>query len=68
VDLRVQRRFALGSRAGIDGLIEVFNVFNHVNYGSYVTSESSRNYGNPVQNTAVAYAPRTLQLGFRLAF
>ena len=68
VDLRLQRRFPLGGRAGIDGMVEVFNVFNHVNYGSYVTTESARNFGQPQQNTNVAYAPRTLQLGFRFAF
>ncbi|MBI4206444.1 MAG: TonB-dependent receptor [Betaproteobacteria bacterium] len=68
VDLRIQRRFPLGGRAGIDGLVEVFNAFNHKNFGSYVTQESSRTYGQPQRNTNVAYAPRTLQLGFRLAF
>jgi hypothetical protein len=68
VDLRVQRRFPLGWRAGIDGIVEVFNVFNHANYGGFTTQESSSNYGRPVQNINVAYAPRTLQLGFRFAF
>ena len=68
VDLRLQRRFPLGGRAGIDGMLEVFNVFNHANYGSYVTEEASRNNRQPQQNSNVAYAPRTLQLGFRFAF
>ena len=68
VDLRIQRRFPLGWRAGIDGIAEVFNVFNHANYGSYTTQESSSNYGRPVQSINVAYAPRTLQLGLRFAF
>ena len=68
VDLRVQRRFGLGGRVGVDGILEVFNLFNHANYGSYVTQESARNYGAPSANTAVAYAPRMLQLGFRFAF
>jgi hypothetical protein len=68
VDLRILRRFPLGGRAGIDGMLEVFNVFNHANYGSYVTTEVSRNYGARQQNANLAYAPRTLQLGFRFAF
>ena len=66
-DLRLQRRFPPGGRAGIDGIVEVFNVFNHANYGSYTTQEVSRNYGLPAQNLLVAYAPRMLQLGFRFA-
>jgi hypothetical protein len=68
VDLRFQRRFSFGSRMGIDGILEVFNLFNHANYGSYTTQEVSPRYGQPSQNTNVAYAPRTLQLGFRFAF
>ena len=46
----------------------MFNLFNHANYGVYVTQESNRNYGQPAQNTNLAYAPRMLQLGFRAAF
>ena len=68
VDLRLQRRFSLGGRAGIDGLVEVFNVFNHANYGSYNTTQVSRTFGQPTQNDNLSYSPRTLQLGFRLAF
>ena len=74
VDVRVQRRFNIG-RLGIDGIAEVFNLFNHENYGNYVTVESNRNYGLPtatvgtsttVQN--VAYQSRSAQFGFRIAF
>ena len=80
VDLRLQRRFPLGlGRAGIDGLLELYNVFNHANYGTYgglgpslggggAAGELASNYGKPVQNTNPAYLPRVLQLGFRFAF
>jgi hypothetical protein len=68
VDMRLQRRFGLGGRAGIDGMIEVFNVFNHENYGSYTTAESNARYGLPTANENVAYQPRMAQLGFRLTF
>ena len=68
VDLRLQRRFALVGRSHIDGMVEVFNLFNHENYGSYTTDESSRNYGQPTFNNNVAYQPRILQFGFRSAF
>jgi len=67
VDMRLQRRFAVG-RAKLDGLLELFNVFNTANYGSYTTQQSSAKYGQPSQNLNMAYQPRMLQLGFRAAF
>jgi hypothetical protein len=68
VDLRILRHFPLAGHAKVDGIIEFFNIFNHENYGSYVTSENSAAYGQPVQNVAVEYQPRMLQLGFRFVF
>ena len=69
IDMRLQKRLSLGGKRNIDGMVEVFNVFNHVNYGSYVTSLSSgANFGAPSFNAATAYQPRILQLGFHLAF
>jgi hypothetical protein len=68
VDLRVQRRFRFLRHATVDGMFEVFNLFNHANYNAYVTNESSLAFGQPVQDTNIAYAPRMLQLGFRFAF
>ena len=67
MDMRVQRRFGI-RRVRVDGILEVFNVFNRENYGSYTTQESSASYGRPSQNLNVAYQPRMLQLGFRVAF
>jgi hypothetical protein len=66
--MRLQRRFPLYGRASVDGILEVFNVFNHANYGAYTTSEVNSSYGLPVRNENVAYAPRMLQLGFRVTF
>lgn len=68
VDVRLQKRFTLVGRASIDGLLETFNLFNHANYGSYTILESNRNYGQPSFNPNVAYQPRMIQLGFRVAF
>ncbi len=68
MDIRIQRRFALGGRAHVDGLLEVFNLINHENYGSYATAQSVANYGQPAANTNVAYTPRAMQLGFRVVF
>ena len=55
-------------RMSIDGIFEVFNLFDRANYGSYNLNESSAAFRQPEQNTNIAYAPRTLQLGFRFTF
>ena len=68
VDLRLQKHLSLSGKAGIDGIVELFNVFNHANYGSYTTAESNRLYGQPSSNTNVAYQPRMVQLGFRIVY
>jgi hypothetical protein len=68
VDTRIQKRFDLGTRVKVDGIAEVFNVFNRANFGSYVTQENNARYGQPTQNTSISFQPRTVQLGFRLAF
>ena len=68
MDIRLQRRFGLGGRRSADGMVEVFNLFNHENYGSYTTVETNASYGKPAQNTGLAYQPRMMQLGFRIAF
>ena len=69
VDMRLQKRISLGERRNLDGIIEVFNIFNHANYGSYTTTFSNAaNYGKPSFNQATAYQPRILQLGFHFAF
>jgi hypothetical protein len=68
VDVRLQRRFSFGGRAAVDGIVEMFNAFNHANYGSYTTVESNARYGQPTSNTGIAYQPRMVQLGFRATF
>ena len=60
-DLRLQQRIPLGGRLAIDGIAEVFNMFNRPNYG-IGTQESNPQYLQPVG------ADRTMQFGFRLTF
>jgi PKD repeat protein len=67
LDMRVQRRFTLGHVA-LDGIVEVFNVFNRANYGSWIENESNARYGLPTDNNNIAFKPRVLQLGFRATF
>ena len=50
LDMRVQRQFKLGNKAAIDGIVEVFNLFNHANYASFTTNEMPL----PVGSTATS--------------
>jgi len=74
VDVRLTKDIRLGGRFKASLIGEVFNLFNHANYGSYNTSLSATNaattalFGTPVQNTGNAYVARTGQLAFRLGF
>jgi hypothetical protein len=69
VDMRIQKRFSIGGRRNADLMLEMFNVFNHANYGAYTTTLSNAaQYGLPSSNGATAYQPRILQLGFHLGF
>ena len=61
VDLRVQQRIPLG-RVSVDGIAEVFNVFNSPNW-TLNSDQASRQY-----NTRISGENRTAQLGFRLTF
>jgi hypothetical protein len=68
IDVRLQKQFALGSRAKVALVGEVFNLFNHDNYGSFVTIINNASFGQPRQSLANAYVPRSGQLGFRFSF
>ena len=71
VDLRFLKRVELGGQRRIDGIVELFNVFNHANFGSYSTTLGRSNYGDPAVIRGVtppAYLPRIMQLGFRFVF
>ena len=68
VDVRLQRQFNFGPKLHASGLVEVFNLFNHANYGGYATAQSLTNYRQPQSVNNVAYYPRQAQIGFRFAF
>ena len=68
MDLQLQKRFMLWGNASLDGIVAIFNVFNHANYGSFNLNEVSATYGQPVQDLGNAYQPRRAQLGFRMIF
>ena len=69
LDVRLSRRFRFGERAGLETVIEAFNVFNRANYqvpnnvfGTGRTPLPS--FGQPL----VASDPRQVQLGLRFTF
>ena len=68
VDLRLQHRTRLGGSRTLDALLEVFNLFDRANYGSYTVQESNATYGQPTFNNNIAFRSRSMQLGFRFAF
>ena len=68
---RVDMKLAWPIPAGayeIEASVEIFNVFNHANFYTYVTNESSPSYGNPRQSFLVAYVPRTAAVGLKVSF
>jgi hypothetical protein len=74
VDLRITQDIKIAGSTKVSLIAEVYNLFNHHNYGSYNTSMSATSaavtsvFGSPQQNTGNAYVPRTGQLAFRIAF
>ena len=67
VDMRVMRRFNIG-QVNIDGMLEVFNLFNRENYGAYQAVAILPSFGNPLPSRDIAYQPRIVQLAFRVGF
>jgi hypothetical protein len=68
VDMRLQKQFRLAGRTAVTGILEVFNLFNRANYGSFTTNESNARFGQPTENLNVSYQPRIVQFGFRTTF
>jgi hypothetical protein len=68
VDMRLQKRFKVSARVNLDGIVEVFNMFNHANYNSFVLNEAAANFRAPQYDSNIAFQPRTMQFGFRTTF
>jgi len=68
VELRLLQRIPLKGRANLAGSLEIFNLFNRKNYGAYDLTETSGTFLDPQPSANLSYAPRTIQLGFRLTF
>jgi hypothetical protein len=74
VDLRLTKDIKLPGSMKLSLIGEVYNLFNHHNYGTYNLTLSATApattalFGTPVQNTGNAYVPREAQFAFRLSF
>jgi hypothetical protein len=70
----VSKDFKLVGTSKISLIGEVYNLFNHHNYGSYNTALSSTApattalFGQPQQNAGNAFVPREGQFAFRFSF
>ena len=62
-DLRLQQKIPLGGRLSIDGIAEVFNMFNRPNWGIGTVESNLSQY---LQHVSAQY--RSMQFGFRLVF
>ena len=67
VDLRLAKAVRM-SKLELQGILEVFNVFNRNNFGTYNGVVTSPQFGAPLQNPGNTYRPRTGQLAFRVSF
>ncbi len=74
VDLRLTKDINLVGKSKLSVIAEVYNLFNHHNYGSYNTNMSATApattalFGRPQQNTGNAYISRQAQFAFRFSF
>jgi Carboxypeptidase regulatory-like domain len=74
VDLHVTKDIRFGGSGRLQLVAEVFNLFNHANYGAYNVSLSPTSaattalFGTPATNSGTAYVSRQGQLGFKVMF
>jgi hypothetical protein len=68
LDLSFSKVVKLTGGIQLKGSAEVFNVYNHANYGGYNTIETSPAFGRPTQNLDTAYLPRMWQFSFKVSF
>ena len=68
VDLRVSKDINFPGGVKLTGIVEMFNVTSHANYGDYNAQLNSTTFGSPRQNLLNAYQPRVMQLAFKLGF
>jgi hypothetical protein len=70
VDLRFTKNIKLGGRANVQGILDVFNIFNTANYNptAYGATFGTAAYLKPAFSSSLFYQPRMAQLGARVTF
>jgi hypothetical protein len=70
VDMRLQKRLSVTQKFKVDGIFEVYNLFNRTNFDPtlFTLNEQNARYGQPNSSATLAYFPRMLQFGFRTQF
>jgi hypothetical protein len=68
VDLRITKDVRLPGGMKLTGIAEVYNLFNHENFGAYNAQVNSPTFGQPRQNLVNSYLPRVWQFAFKVAF
>lgn len=66
MDVRLDRKFNVGKKGGIEVMLDVFNVFNHYNQTAIQSIQAAPNYGSAVA-TPQDYN-RQIQLGVRFSW
>ena len=68
VDMRLSKDIPLPGGVRLSLIAEVFNLFNHKNYGAYQSVINNAGFGDPRQNLLNAYQPRVGQLAVKVTF
>jgi hypothetical protein len=67
VDFRISKTLKV-QRYAIQGVLDIFNVFDTQNNGTYGMTYGSRTYLQPSTSTNLFYQPRQIQLGIRFIY
>jgi len=68
VDVRFTKDIPVGESVRVSLIAELFNLLNHVNYGTFVGNILSGSFGQPRSNALNAYQPRRGQVAVHLRF
>jgi hypothetical protein len=70
VDLRIVKNLRIWGKSNLQGMLDIFNVFNTANYDptTYGAQFGTKTYLLPAYSSNLFYQPRMLQIGVRLTY
>ena len=70
VDIRLVKAVKVAGRASVQGILDVFNIFNTANYNpsSYGSVYGTATYLKPGFSSTLFYQPRMAQVGVRVTY